>query len=95
MSPKTMPIAPIDELVQRPLGVAVRGVVRRLGFGASSRGDVHAVEVQTRQTAASHPLAPRAEVVGHGRARTSTAVSAPAIGGDRGEKPVYRPAQPS
>jgi hypothetical protein len=28
-----------DELVQRPLGVAVRGVLWRLGFGGSSRGD--------------------------------------------------------
>ena len=64
MSPKTMPIAPIDELVQRPLGVAVRSLVRRLGFGASGRGDAHVMKFKPDRLRTRIPIAARAACYG-------------------------------
>ena len=41
MSPKTMPMAPTASLASEPLGVAVRLVVRGLGFRTPGRCDAH------------------------------------------------------
>src|SRR5206468_595414 len=56
-----------DELVQRPLGVAVRGILWRLGFGGSSRGDAHALRFKLDRLRLRIPCT-ASEDLGRGRA---------------------------
>ena len=91
MSPNTIPIAPMASLYSGPLGVAVRACSRRFGFGASSRGDVHVMNSNWTDCGFAF-LCPAGSSA---RARALALPFGAAIARDRGEKPVYRPAQSS